>query len=104
MLIAKVSTLEFGTPSSLYPQTSFSESGPNQQWLDENECQIVDEPPYDPATQRLANCQPYVDSSGAIFRHAVIDLTPDEIAQLNLSKYEMSQFVMSSLVQEPESE
>ena len=96
MLIAKLDTLEIGTPSGLYPQTSFSEFGPNQEWLNENKCQIVGEPPYDPATQRLFDCQPYADSTGVIFRHAVIDLTPEEIAQLGLSNYEIFQMLLLS--------
>ena len=95
MLIAKIDTLEIGTPSGLYPQTSFSEFGPNQQWLDENGCQIVNEPPYDPATQRLTDCQPYVDSTGAIFRHLVVNLTSDEIAELGLSNYEQFAMLLS---------
>ena len=88
MLIAKIDTLEIGTPSGLYPQTSFAQSGPNQEWLDENRCQIVNEPSYDPATQRLTDCQPYVDSTGAIFRHLVVNLTSDEITQLQSSNYD----------------
>jgi hypothetical protein len=95
MLIAKLDTLEIGTPSGLYPQTSFSEFGPNQEWLDENRCQIVNEPPYDPATQRLTDCQPYVDSTGAIFRHLVVSLTSDEIAELGLSNYEQFAMLLS---------
>jgi hypothetical protein len=100
MLIAKLDTLEIGTPSGLYPQTSFSEFGPNQQWLDENRCQIVREPPYDSATQRLTDCSPYVDSTGAIFRHLVVTLTSDEIAELGLSNYEL--FQMLSLTETSE--
>ena len=100
MLIAKLDTLEIGTPSGLYPQTSFSEFGPNQEWLDENRCQIVNEPLYDPATQRLTDCQPYVDSTGEIFRHLVVALSSDEIAELDLSNYEL--FQMLSLSEESE--
>ena len=100
MLIAKLDTLEIGTPSGLYPQTSFSEFGPNQEWLDENRCQIVLEPPYDPETQRLADCPPYVDATGAIFRHLVVALTADEIAELGLSNYEL--FQMLSLTETSE--
>ena len=101
MLIAKLDTLEIGTPSRLYPQTSFSESGPNQEWLNKNNCQIVGEPPHNYATQRLADCPPYVDSNGQILRHVVVNLTTDEITQLGLSNYELLQ--MLSLNKETES-
>lgn len=102
MLIAKLDTLEIGTPSGLFPQTSFAQSGPNQEWLDENRCQIVREPLYDPATQRLTDCQPYADSTGAIFRHLVVAMTSQEIAELGLSNNEL--FQMLSLSEESESE
>lgn len=85
MLIAKYDTLEIGTPSILFPQTSFPESGPNQEWLDENRCQIVKEPIFDSTKQRLIDCSPYIDSNGIVFRHEVVDLTDQEIAELQLS-------------------
>jgi len=45
----------------LFPDTSFSQSGPNAAWFTENNCyQFSNYLPYDADTQELVSCDPYL--------------------------------------------
>jgi len=64
MLIAKKNpdnTFTLAHYQELFPDTSFSQSGPNESWFTENNCyQLNNNLPYDTDTQELVSCEPYL--------------------------------------------
>ena len=85
MLIAKVKdgqVIDVADYQSMFPQTSFSENGPNAEFLLENNCMMVTMwKPYDPATQKLEPCTPYVEGD-TVYTVQVVDLPAEEIVQV----------------------
>lgn len=67
-----------GDYRSLFPQTSFSESGPTQSFLSENGCLPVSAwKQHDKATQKLVAVAPYIEGE-QVFTVQVQSLTPED--------------------------
>lgn len=75
MMIAKRitgNTFTVGNYQDLFPDTSFPSSGPNDQWFAENDCYRINlNIPYDPETQELHACLPYVENGWAYVSRVV---------------------------------
>lgn len=75
---------------SLYPQTSFPQSGPTDEWMIENNCMFVNVyKPYDQNTEKLVSVSPYIernDHTHWVYTVIVEPLTPEEIAQRDEAK------------------
>ena len=82
MFIAKVdgdTVLEVADYRAMFPDTSFTSSGPDAEWLAENSCLPVTVwLPYDPATQVLDATDPYI-MEHVVYTVSVRDLTAEEI-------------------------
>ena len=69
-----------GKLNDLFPNTSFPAAGPNDEWMTENNVQLViSTKSYDSATQKLEVVDPYLDG-GTVYDVNVVDLTADEIS------------------------
>ena len=69
-----------GKLKDLFPNTSFPASGPNDEWMTENNVQIVvNFKAHDSATQKLEVVDPYLED-GTVYDINVVDLTADEIS------------------------
>lgn len=69
-----------GKLKDLFPNTSFPAAGPNDEWMTENNVQLViNTKSYDSATQKLEVVDPYLDG-GTVYDVNVVDLTADEIS------------------------
>ena len=83
MLIARINgdqVLEVADYRAMFPDVSFPQSGPSNEWLAENSCMPVNLwKPYDQNTQKLSHCDPFIDGEW-VYTVEVIDLTPEEIA------------------------
>lgn len=79
MLIAILSSpIQVGEYQTLFPYTSFTESGPTPEWLAENNCAPVSVwLPYDQATQVLQTVDPYLQE-GVVYTVIVRDMTLEE--------------------------
>jgi hypothetical protein len=88
MFIAKVdgdTVLEVADYRAMFPDTSFTSSGPDAEWLAENSCMPVTVwLPYDPATQVLDATDPYI-MEGTVYTVEVRDMTPEEQEAYNNS-------------------
>ena len=77
MLIAKVQNnqvVDVADYQSMFPQTSFPDSGVNAEFLLENSCMSVTMwKPYNPATQKLEPCTPYIEGD-TVYTVQVVDL------------------------------
>ena len=77
MLIAKVQdekVIDIADYKSMFPQTSFPESGVNAEFLLENGCMSVTMwKPYDSSTQKLEPCTPYIEGD-TVYTVQVVDL------------------------------
>ena len=64
MLIAKVENgkvIDIADMRSMFPNTSFPDSGPNDDWFAENSCMKINlSAPCDRETQVLEPCEPYI--------------------------------------------
>jgi len=95
MLIAKVENgvvLSVADYQTMFPDTSFAPSGPNDSFMVENSCMYVNVfLPYDSATQCLESVPPYIQIDDPekplnwVYTVAVIELTPAQIEQRNES-------------------
>jgi len=93
MLIAKVENgivVEVADYQSMFPNTSFTSSGINDQFMIENSCMYVNTfLPYDQATQCLESVPPYIliddpeKPLNWVYTVAVVELTPEQIEQRN---------------------
>ena len=96
MLIAKVEdgqVINVSDYRDMFPNTSFPDSGPDNQFMIENGCMYVNSwLPYDINTQKLASVTPYIQIDDPlnplqwVYTIAVEPLTPEEIEQQNESK------------------
>lgn len=84
MLIAKIegtTVMEVADYRAIFPDVSFTEAGPDLDWLKENSCLPVTVwKAYDAETQALQPCDPYIDGD-TVYTVEVIDLTPEQIAE-----------------------
>ena len=68
-----------GKLKDLFPNTSFPKSGPNDEWMTENNVQLViNTKSYDSATQKLNTVAAYIED-GVVYDVEVVDLTAEEI-------------------------
>lgn len=87
MLIAKVqnnSVLDVADYQSMFPNTSFPQGGPTEEFMVENSCMYVNVwLPYDQSTQVLESCAPYIQADDVthwVYTVQVRDMTPEEKA------------------------
>ena len=77
-----------GTIKQLFPNTSFTSSGPNAQFLlDNNVVDLVESLTYTIPTQKLSIVDPYIDG-GTVFNVKVEDTTTEEQTVLKNNKWE----------------
>lgn len=70
--------LQTGPYSELFPNTSFPPSGPSDEFLADNNAKRINLwKPYDPATEKLASCDPYIEGEW-VYTVTVEPLTPEE--------------------------
>lgn len=88
MLIAKIigqTVAEVAEYTAMFPNTSFPSSGPNDEFMVENNCMFVNVwLPYDQNTEKLVSVAPYIQADDAthwVYTVQVEPLTPEEIAQ-----------------------
>lgn len=82
MIIAKINNGQITVADyrSLFPHTSFPNSGPDADWLTENSCMPVSMfREHDRGTQRLVPCAPYIDN-GTVYTFMVENKTAEELA------------------------
>jgi len=81
MLIAIVdgeSIQQIGNYKTMFPNVSFPSSGPDPQWLEQNNAKIVlSTKPFDRTTQRIESVEPYVEGD-YVYNVRIIDLTDQE--------------------------
>lgn len=107
MLIAQINEAGVVTAvadyQSLYPQTSFPQGGPTDEWMVENSCMFVNVfKPYDQDTEKLVPATPYIemdDPTHWVYTVAVEPLTPEEIAQREEAKRQANKTQAESLLQ-----
>ncbi len=89
MLIAQIKdgvVTDVADYQSMYPNTSFPSSGPDSDWMIQNNCMYVNVYlPYDPTTQKLIPATPYIQIDDPaqplnwVYTVSVEQLTPEEI-------------------------
>lgn len=83
MLIAQIDgdqVLQVADYRAMFPDTSFTDAGPDTAWLKEMSCLPVNLwKPYDAATEKLVSCDPYIDGDW-VYTVEVAPLTPEELA------------------------
>jgi len=81
MLIAIVdgeSIQQIGNYKTMFPNVSFPSSGPDPQWLEQNNGKIVlSTKPFDRTTQKIESAEPYVEGD-YVYNVRIIDLTDQE--------------------------
>jgi hypothetical protein len=110
MLIAKIENgqvIDVADYQSMFPNTSFSDSGPNDQFMVENNCMYAnDELPYDSTTQCLVPTTPYIQVDDPaqplkwVYTVEVAELTPEQIQQMHDSQAAQNQKTASDLLYE----
>lgn len=82
MLIAKVQDgeiVELGSYQTLFPNTSFTDQGPDDEFLNENSClRVNNNIEYNTGTQKLVDCAARIDGDVVRTKEAV-DLTQEEL-------------------------
>lgn len=77
-LVDGSTVLQVGDYRTIFPQTSFTSSGPSDEFLAENNAKKVNLfIPYDAATEKLVSCDPYVDGDW-VYTVVVEAMTPEE--------------------------
>ena len=110
MLIAKVEdgqVINVSDYREMFPNTSFPDSGPDNQFMIENGCMYVNSwLPYDSNTQKLASVAPYIQIDDPlnplqwVYTIAVEPLTPEEIEQQNELKRQKNKTQATQLLYE----
>jgi len=81
MLIAIVdgeSIQRLGHYKTMFPNVSFPSSGPDAQWMEQNNAKIVlSTKPFDRTTQRIESVEPYVEDD-YVYNVRIVDLTEQE--------------------------
>jgi len=81
MLIAKIDQDKITVKDyrELFPNTSFSSNGPNEDFFVENNCMKVTAfKAHDANTQKMISCDPYIED-GQVFVIKITDKTPEEL-------------------------
>lgn len=85
MLIAKVENekvIDIADMRSMFPDTSFPDTGPNDEWFTENSCMKLNlSAPYDYATEQLEPCEPYIVDGIVYTNKAVPRVEPITISE-----------------------
>ena len=88
MFVAKITDgqiVDTGKLKDLFPNTSFSSSGPNDAWFTENNVKVISTyKTYDRSTQKLVAADPYLDGD-IVYDVSVVDLSAEEIAEVAAS-------------------
>jgi len=108
MLIAKIENgqvVDVSDYQSMYPDTSFPSSGPNEQFMVENNCMYVNTYlDYDPSTQYLESVPPYIliadpaQPLNWVYTIKVAQLTPEQIQQMHDTLATQNQATASQLL------
>ena len=92
MQIAKIenitsgATIAVGDHRVLFPNTSFPETGPNEEWMQENNCMLVsDNKPYDELNEKIVVVEPYIEGDKVYIVDVVVK-TPEEKEQDKITK------------------
>jgi len=82
MQIAKIENgaiVQVAHYKTVFPDTSFPPSGPNEAFMQANGCLPVSaSKPFDEQTQKLAPCAPYIENS-TVYTVEAVDLTEQEL-------------------------
>lgn len=79
MIIAKLgSPLKVGPVAQLFPNTSFPETGPTEEWLQSNSAALVAEPDFDPNSQVKEKLRFPVIKDGKVYLNQVREMTAEE--------------------------
>jgi hypothetical protein len=110
MLIAKVQNgrvVDIQDYTTMFPNTSFTSSGPSAEFLIENSCMYVNTwMPYDPNTQKLVPTTPYISVPNPeqplqwVYTVEVTQLTPEEIEKIEEEKRQENKNQAVQLLQE----
>jgi hypothetical protein len=74
-------TITVGEYWNIFPNTSFGANGPSVEWLTQNNAMKVSVyKEYDFLTQKLTNCDPYVENN-FVYLVSIVNLTTEEIEQ-----------------------
>lgn len=85
-IIQNDSVSAVGDYRSLFPQTSFSDSGPHPSFLTENGCLPASaSKTHDQSTHKLVSADPYIES-GTVYTVRVEPLSDDDLAQRKTAK------------------
>lgn len=89
MLLAKINNglIEvIAEHTNLFPNTSFPESGPNGQFINENSCLPVSlGMKYDQKTQKITGCNPYI-LDGVVYTSKIESLTQEDFDKIKEEK------------------
>ena len=78
-----------GSIKELFPNTSFTTTGPNADFLTENNVvELVETLTYTSPTQKLVSVEPYIDS-GKVYNVKVESTTADEQSALNTTQWQI---------------
>ena len=110
MLIAKIVdgvVTDVADYQSMFPDTSFSDSGPNADFMVQNSCMYVNTYlPYDSTTQCLVPATPYIQVDDPtqplnwVYTVEVAELTPEQIQQMHDTQAAQNQVTASQLLYE----
>lgn len=79
MIIAKLgSPLQIGPAAQLFPNVSFPETGPTEEWLQANSAALVEEPLFDPDSQVKEKLRYPVIRDGKVYLNQVREMTAEE--------------------------
>jgi len=82
-IISNGQVSQVGDYRALFPQTSFTSSGPSDEFLAANSAMKVNAwMPYDEMTEKLSACEPYIDGEW-VYTVEVLPLTPEDIEARN---------------------
>ena len=88
-----------GSIQELFPNTSFTASGPNANFLAENNVvELVETLTYTTPTQKLVSVEPYIDG-GKVYNIKVESTTADEQAALTTTQWYLIRAQRNSLIE-----
>jgi len=98
MLVATLNPIRVADYKELFPNVSFTSSGPSKQWLEENNATTVSVwVPYDHETQTIESCNPYLEE-GIVYTVRARELTEEELAARDNQKRQQNKSLAESLL------
>lgn len=88
MLIAQINgnEIKVADHKELFPNASFTDAGPNESFMQENNCKHVNLfIAHNRETEKLVHCQPYIDGEW-VYTVKIETLTEDELAAIAATK------------------